>query len=280
MAERQLDLFSHGESRGGDRRSWGTSSCDIRSQPAPRATALGDDALIQAIPDAGLTDAPALAAEAARRRLSAAVPALERLCRRFVGFGADRAIPEQVAAVTALAGIGGPVARQALAGLIATRVVQGPGLVPAMAAARQLGVDLPADLALMLLRHDDSRIRADACGCVRATPGVLAVLDELMADSEADVRCAAACALGRFGRPEARAPLAALLRDRPTAVVIEAIAAVADEACIILLGRIARSVPELTEAARDALEGIEHPRAAQVLAASINSDAIKSDTLR
>ena len=49
----------------------------------------------------------ALAAEAGRRRLAAAVPSLETLCRRFSGFGIDRMVPEQAAALQALAAIGG-----------------------------------------------------------------------------------------------------------------------------------------------------------------------------
>jgi hypothetical protein len=90
MAAQQLDLFSGG-----------TTSGDPHP-PQQRALApasLEDAALIEAIPDAGIANAPELAAEAGRRRLAAAVQALERLCRRFVGFGSDRAIPEQVAAV-------------------------------------------------------------------------------------------------------------------------------------------------------------------------------------
>jgi hypothetical protein len=60
---------------------------------------MDDAALIAAIPEAGLADGSALAAEAARRRVVAAVPALAALCRRFTGFGARRAMPEQVAAL-------------------------------------------------------------------------------------------------------------------------------------------------------------------------------------
>jgi hypothetical protein len=43
----------------------------------------------------------ALAHEAGRRKLTAAVPALEALCRRFSGFGIRRLLPEQAAALSA-----------------------------------------------------------------------------------------------------------------------------------------------------------------------------------
>jgi hypothetical protein len=44
--------------------------------------------------------------------------------------------------------------------------------------------------------------------------------------------------------------------------VIEAISAVADEEYIILLGRTDRAMPDLADAAREALEGTDHSRAA------------------
>ena len=51
-----------------------------------------------------------------------------------------------------------------------------------------------------------------------------------------------------------------LLRSVPSAEVIAAVAAVADEECIVLLGRIAQTMPELSAAALDALATIDDPR--------------------
>jgi hypothetical protein len=122
MLEQQLDLFS--------------ASGIPAEQPLPQNLALrpavvglDEEALIAAIPAANLGDCTALAAEAARRRLAAAIPALEALCRRFVGFGIDRVVPEQSAALRALAVIGSRDAAQAVSRLIVRRVVQGPALV-------------------------------------------------------------------------------------------------------------------------------------------------------
>ncbi|MDG4603597.1 MAG: HEAT repeat domain-containing protein [Defluviicoccus sp.] len=259
MSGQQLDLFSvHGISP--DREPQPTASA-----PRPVAAELDDDALLAAIPDAGLADGPALAYEAGRRRLAAAVPVLERLCRRFTGFGGDRAVPEQVAALDALAAIGGREASDAVARIITKGAVQGPTLAIAVATAARLQSRLPADVGAVLLRHADARLRADACRLAPASPPIIAILLDLLADVDAGVRASAACALGRLGRPEARVPLARLLRVAPTLDVIDAVTLVADEECMILMARIVRTVPQLAEAARAALDAVDHPRARQLI---------------
>ena len=80
---------------------------------------------------------------------------MEELCRRFAGFGLERAVPEQVAGLEALAMIGGGVAARAVAGIIAKGAVQGPALTVAVAAAAHLRSELPAGVVLELLRHPD-----------------------------------------------------------------------------------------------------------------------------
>jgi hypothetical protein len=99
MLEQQLDLFS-------------ANSITVE-QPFPQPRALfsvvqnlEDEVLIAAIPAASLDHYAALVAEAARRRLAVAIPALEALCRRFAGFSVDHMVPEQSAALRALAAIG------------------------------------------------------------------------------------------------------------------------------------------------------------------------------
>ena len=69
-----------------------------------------------------------------------------------------------------------------------------------------------------------------------------------------------------MGHSEARAFLARCLRETPSAEVIDGITGIADEECIILLGRIARTVPSLTEPVLDALDAIGHPRAVKIAA--------------
>jgi hypothetical protein len=70
MCDQQLDLFS---SVGIHAQRPLAQNMELR----PTAAALDDQALIDAIPESNLADSRALAAEAARRRLAAAVPSLE-----------------------------------------------------------------------------------------------------------------------------------------------------------------------------------------------------------
>ena len=73
----------------------------IAQGPAPGN--LSDVELIVALPDSNLADTCALAVEAGNRRLTAAVTTLVSLCKRFAGFGIDRMVPEQAAALAAAA---------------------------------------------------------------------------------------------------------------------------------------------------------------------------------
>jgi hypothetical protein len=74
-----------------------------------------------------------------------------------------------------------------------------------------------------------------------------------------------------MGRVEARPLLVRLLREEPSTEMIDAAASVADEACIILLGRLARTCPDLASAVVGVLAQLPHfgvlpsVRAAEIL---------------
>jgi hypothetical protein len=259
MGERQLDLFSDGG-------VWPEPSSPPKDGRAPAdPSALSDNALIDAIPEASVSLAEALSSEASRRGLTAAVPALERLCCRLKGFGLDRAVPEQLASLKALAEIGGAEAAKAVSRILCQDAVQGPTLAVAVAAAARLGVVLPDEKAASLLRNSDPAVRADACRCAPARPAALAVLAELLHDLNTGAATAAACALGRMGQAEARPALLRQLRQAPTAEIIEAISEVACDEAIVLLGRIASTDNALAGQAFDALESIGNPRAPRLV---------------
>lgn len=256
-AEGQLDLFS--QSRGQARR--GRPSGPEAVEPI----SLTDEDLLRAIPASGLADGPALMAEIGRRRLAAAVPVLEAHGRRFAGFGLDQPVPEQQAALRALEAIGGRDAAGAVRRLIERREILGPTLATAVGVAAALGVRLSAPQVLDLLDSPDADLRAEACRCAGPDAAVLGRLEDLLEDLHPQVQKAAATALGRMGKTCARPVLLRLLRQEPTAEALDAIAPIADEDCVVLMGRVMRENPDLTEAARAALEDVEHPRAAQVL---------------
>jgi len=263
MCDQQLDLFSSAGIQ---------AERPLRQRMELRRldTVLDDQALIAAIPESDLADSMALATEAGRRRLAAAVPSLEALCRRFSGFGADRMVPEQAAALQALAVISGREAAQAVSRLIVRGAVQGPALNLAVSTAARIGSTLPADVLRSLLRHPDPGIRASVCGCARRRPELISVMIELLDDLNLGVATSAACGLGQVGRIEARPMLAKLLREEPSEEVIDAVSSIADEECMVQLGRIARTEPTLSDAALDALEAIDQPRADAIATAIRN----------
>ena len=260
MLEQQFDLFSG---------SRPLVEKPLQRGAAPRLVAgdLDDETLIAAIPESSLADSAALAAEAAERRLVAAVPALAALCRRFAGFGIDRAVSEQVAALQGLAMIGGPEAAQTVTEIIERVVVQGPTLGVAVAAAARLRSRLSVGTLQRLLRHAEPGVRADACRCARPFPELISIMIDLLDDLHGTVAKSAALALGQMGRSEARPMLEALLRDEPSEDVIDSVSSIADEECMVLLGRIARSRPALARAALEVLESIDHERAGAIVAA-------------
>jgi len=246
----------------------------VAVQPSPALGAassfdvaeLDDHGLLAVFADPTLDVSLALLAEAGRRRLAAAVPLLRDVCRRHAGFGTRRQIPEQAAALNALHAIGTRAAAQAVADAIERGWVEGPTLTVAAWCAGRLHANLTCETIALLLQHPDPSIRVAGCGCARAYPAITALLGELMVDVRRPVAEAAACALGRLGRTEARPVLAALLEKAPSEGVIEAASAVADERCLVLLGRIARSGSKLAPAALAALEDSDHPRAAKIRA--------------
>ena len=132
-------------------------------------------------------------------------------------------VPEQVAALNALGAIGGKDAAHAVSRLITKQSFKAQPLVTALTVAAQLGVVLPGDVALRLLRDPDSSVRSAACGCVRAGHEIIAELVSMMGDPNAEVAIASACALGRMGRTEALGHLRRRLLERPSLRIVEAL---------------------------------------------------------
>jgi hypothetical protein len=63
-----------------------------------------------------------------------------------------------------------------------------------------------------------------------------------------------------------------LLRESPDADVVGALGAVADDDCLVLLGRTARAVPDLAGAVLSALDDCDRPKA-DAIAARLRADS-------
>jgi hypothetical protein len=254
---RQGDLFSGG---GGEP----APAPDLTLWAPTDPVRLSDAALIAAIPHATQAEAAGLTGEAARRRLNGAIPALERLCRRFIGFGGDREIGEQTAALTALSSLGGKDAAEAVTRLIGAGAMRGPGLRCALDAAAALGCRLAPEQIAAALRDDDPVIRAAACRCARGHPAEIAGLIELLSDLRPDVARAAATALARMGRREGVGILLRWLYVDPSPEIVAALGPAADDDDAVRLGQIALAHPDLAPHVLAALDDCEAPRAAIV----------------
>jgi hypothetical protein len=229
--------------------------------------ALDDAALVAAIPGAGLLETVALAGEAGRRRLASALPALATVIRGLSGYGArGGVVREQAAALEALGAIGGAGAARIVEQAILRQEVQGATLEPALAAAARLGVKLPQEATLAFLAADAPAIRAGACRCARTqSAAVLEGLAARLEDADFAVRTAAACVLGALGRPDARPALWRALDAAPSAGVIEALIAAADNDTLVRLGRWARERPLLRAPIAAALAELEDPLAKRIV---------------
>jgi HEAT repeat protein len=170
-----------------------------------------------------------------------------------------------VIALETLAALGGPQATAAIARLIGERIVEGPGLRAALAAAAGVKARLPADILSEALDDADPGLRALASRCARFCPHTIPRMIELLDDLHADVTSAAAISLGQMGRREAMRVLLRMIRSAPVAETIDALASIADDDCFVELGRLAERQPNLRDAVCEALEGLDHPRAIIVL---------------
>jgi hypothetical protein len=251
----QLDLFS---GAGVARPEAEAGSMDWAPLDPAR---LSDAELIAVLPRARQVEAPALTREAARRGLPDAIPALEALCRRFAGFGLDREVTEQVAALRGLATLGGG---EAVTRLIVSAAVRGPGVRVALEAASGLACRLPPDRVAAFLRDDDLGVREAACRCARGGAEVIAALIELLSDLHVSVAQAAALALGRLGRREGSFVLTRMLGTAPSEEVVRALAGIAGEDDWVRLGQTAVRVPELAGVVLEVLEESEEARAVAV----------------
>ncbi len=228
------------------------------ASPLLRPDTLTDDEVLHLLPDAVMQDAVLLCGLVVERRLGdCALPALDRLWRRFRGFGHERPEPEQEALVETLARIGTTGATDMLAGIVAAADFPPPLLPAALRAALHTGLRLPRGFAGPLLGNADPRVRELAVRLGQFGRPDIAAIEELIGDTHRPVRRAAAIALGRLGRASARPVLLEELYRDPTSEIVTGLAGIADDDIAVHLGRCAESHPALAQTVAAVLEEME-----------------------
>ena len=234
---RQFDLF-------GDRPA-AAPGARPASRPL-RPDTLSDDEILDRLPAVGLREALLLCGLVVERKLGdRAVPALDRLWRRFKGFGRERSLPEQEAVVETLALIGTEGAKDLLARIVAAADLPPPLLPVSLRAALAAGLGLPRGFAGPLLCHADPQVRACAAGLGRFGRHDIAALEGLIDDTHPPARRAAAVAPGRLGRVSAKTVLLEELRRDPASEIVAVLSGIADDDIAVHLGRCAGAHPAL-----------------------------------
>ena len=105
----------------------------------------------------------ALGSEVVSRSLTAAVPALEALWRRFAGYGVETPLVEQQTVLGTLARLDGAAARLALRRIVLSRGLPDTLVPAALRAAAEAGLSLPAESSLRSLA-----IGTSLCGSPRS----------------------------------------------------------------------------------------------------------------
>ena len=258
---RQLDLFD--ERRPADERPQTRTEGESTTLALK---ALPDSELVKRVAHANLAIVDTLADEIVARSLTAAVPALERLWRRFHGFGINLPFREQSAVLETLSRLEGPEAYSAL-----RRIALGPGvpdsLLPAvLRAAADKRLDLPASFVEEFLVHQDSEIREPAFALAHAANVSVLRLREGLSDRLDSIRRDAAVALAFRGDASGRDVLITVLAHAPSVELIDALGAICDEEAIVELGRCAMRFPEFAPQVVAILRELESPKAQRLVA--------------
>lgn len=257
---RQPDLFDEGGRADADPRWTGPA------RPAPPEPAtLGDGELIGRLAVAGPSEIDALCEEIVARFLSAAVPALEALWRRFHGFGIDRPLREQRAVVETLARLEGPEARAALRRIVLSPSLPVPLLPTALRTAADAGLVLPSAFVAGFLDHDNLALRGAAFDLASAANVPAPRIRDGLSDGVASIRLAAAVALAHRGDASGRDVLIAELANAPSIAIMEALGTIGDDEAVVALGRCAMRHSDIAPVIIAILRDMDSPRAERLV---------------
>lgn len=182
---------------------------------------------------------------------------------RFLGFGVDQAMPEQIVVLRLAELIGD---RGLIMDIVAREQLL-PGVEPPLlTAAASAGVAMPTEIVMRGLSHQRSDVRRAAVQLAMVSYADPKDLHPCLTDPVRDVRREAAIALCEAGDRTGRDVLISELRILPSQRLIEALSFVANEDVVIKLGQFARDEPKWCEVVLSVLETIDHPKARKVAA--------------
>ena len=242
--DRQFDLF---DTR--DKADPGPVSAAAQF-PSSCPDGLDDEDVLRQLTDADVCDVQSFCSVIVERRLGdRALPALELLWRKFMGYGHDRVVTEQKVVLETLAMLDTKEAHARLAGIVTGRDLPPPLLITALQAVQSASLKLPKHFVASLLGHCEPHIRELAISLSELAGPDIARLKACLADPHYAVRKAAAIVTGKLGYDdvEARAILLSELRRCPTTAVITALSAIVDDDIAVHLGRCADSHPEFAD---------------------------------
>jgi hypothetical protein len=256
----QLDLF--------DQPAGNVDTGPVTLQPSIDPAAMSDEELLQGFANASLGSVKPLAREILRRRPKGWTEAAVSLWVRFLGFGVQSPMPEQVAVLDL-------VRQSAAAPLLLQLLRRGPiadcldpYLLPAAAVC---GVRLPQATVLRGLAHLQPEVRAAAVWVATASKVPVKILHPLLSDTVREVRRAAATVIAEVGDAVAREPLLLEMRLQPDRRGLEALSSVANEDVVIRLGQIARQHRAWREIVTEVLQMIDDPKA-DIVAKRLDED--------
>jgi hypothetical protein len=257
---RQLDLF--------DQPVGDMNAAPDALQPVIDPAAMSDEELLLGFARASLGSVEPLAREILRRRPEGWTDAAAALWERFLGFGMNVPVAEQVAVL-------GLVRQTAAAPLLLQFIRRAPmadcldpHLLPAAAAC---GVSLPQATVHRGLAHPQPDTRAAAVRVASVSRTPVDRLHPLLADPVRDVRRTAATVIAEAGDGMAREPLLREMRLQPNRRGLEALSSVANEDVVIRLGQIARQHHAWRRIIIEVLHMIDDPKAA-IVAAGLEKD--------
>ena len=267
---RQMDLFDERHPTGND------SQRQAQTLPPPENPGdLSDAELVERTAGASATTVDALGDEIVARALTAAVPALERLWRRFHGFGYHQPFREQIVVLEVLAQLEVHEAGLAIKRILLHRDVPPPLLPAALRAAAIHTLELPTSFVLGLFDHGEVAVRELAFELAISANVPVTRLRDGLDDHHLPIRRHAAVALAFEGDESGRDILIDALAQSPSDRLIDALGAIGDDDSVVALGRCAMRIAEFAPKVIAVLRDLDSPRAER-LADRVEADLARS----